>query len=178
MDSCVFKARSCFMDSCVFLSAKLLYGFLCFFRRESLDELPIAFAPSVFFKARVFSRAAYCISSVRIFRRESLDELPIAFAPYVFFSIHYSYGNFVALCTIFFKFRAKCRTKNPKTYGVKKRTIFSARLPVRGRFVQTLKTGFSFKTTLKNRPILKIQKPKNPFNNSACRDLMFDVQNP
>ena len=49
------------------------------FRRESLDELPIAFTPSVFF------------------RRESLDELHIAFTPSVFFSIHYPYGNFVAL---------------------------------------------------------------------------------
>jgi len=44
------------------------------------------------------------------FSRESLDELPIAFAPSVFFFIffekHYPYGNFVALCTIFFKFHA------------------------------------------------------------------------
>ena len=65
-----------------------------------------------------------------------------------------------------------------RPYGVKKRKIFSARLPVRDQFVQTLKTVFSLKTTLKNRPILKIQKPENPFNNSASRDLMFDFQNP
>ena len=95
-----------------------------------------------------------------IFRRESLDELPTAFAPSVFFSKYYPYGNFVAICTIFSNFTHHVEQKIPKTYGVKKSAVFSARLPVRGRFVQTLKTSFSFRTTLKNRPIIKIQKPK------------------
>jgi len=35
------------------------------------------------------------------------------------------------------------------------------RLPVRGRFEQTLKTGFLFKSALKIRPTMKIREPKN-----------------
>ena len=65
-------------------SQNTLFIYEKFFRRESLDELPIAFAPSVVLGATKELPIAFALP-VFFFRRESLDELPIAFAPSVFF---------------------------------------------------------------------------------------------
>ena len=53
-----------------------------FFRRESLDELPIAFAPSVFFRRD--EGAAYCIRCSRFFRRDEGAAYCIRFSRFFF----------------------------------------------------------------------------------------------
>jgi len=85
--SCLLHSlRPYFFYARVFRRAAHCIHSIRIFRRESLDGLPIAFTPSVFFFRResLDELPIAFIPSVSFFRRETLDELPIAFAPFVF----------------------------------------------------------------------------------------------